>query len=161
MTLGFHTPNAMHIRQISQEIADMMFQAGFKTIRLGLETADFSPSRPGDHKVTGNEFSLAVDHLKQAGFAAEQIGAYLLCALPDQHPDDVAHSIMAVKEKDIQPVLAYYTPIPHTPMWETACQTSRFNLNKDPIFTNNALLPCMDKDNAFKTITELKALTRR
>ncbi|WP_084067333.1 B12-binding domain-containing radical SAM protein [Desulfocicer vacuolatum] len=161
MPLSFHTPNAMHIRQISQKIADMMFQAGFKTIRMGLETADFSPSRPGDHKVTGNEFSLAVDRLKQAGFASEQIGAYLLCALPGQHPDDVARSITAVKEKGIQPVLAYYTPIPHTPMWQTACGNSRFDLEKDPVFTNNALLPCMEKDNAFKTIAQLKALTRK
>ena len=88
MPLAFHTPNALHIRQISPEIAKMMFRAGFKTIRLGLETADVSSLRPDDHKVRGNEFALAVDHLKKAGFAPNQIGAYLLCALPKQSPPD-------------------------------------------------------------------------
>jgi hypothetical protein len=139
----------------------MMFKAGFKTIRLGLETADVSSSRTEDHKVRGNEFSLAVDHLKQAGFSADQIGAYLLCALPEQSPQTVARSIMAVKEKGIQPVLAYYTPIPHTPMWETAKKHSRFDLEKNPVFTNNALLPCMEEDHAFETIHKLKALTKQ
>ena len=161
MPLSFHTPNALHIRQISPEVALMMFKAGFKTIRLGLETADVSSSRTGDHKVRGNEFSLAVDHLKQAGFSADQIGAYLLCALPEQSPRTVAGSIMAVKEKGIQPVLAYYTPIPHTPMWETAKKHSRFDLEKNPVFTNNALLPCMETDHAFETIHKLKALTKQ
>ncbi|WP_459914798.1 B12-binding domain-containing radical SAM protein [Desulfocicer niacini] len=161
MPLSFHTPNALHIRQISQEVATMMFRAGFKTIRLGLETADVSSSRTEDHKVRGNEFSLAVDHLKQAGFSSDQIGAYLLCALPEQPPRAVARSIMAVKEKGIQPVLAYYTPIPHTLMWETAKKHSRFDLEANPVFTNNALLPCMEEDHAFETIHKLKALTRQ
>ncbi len=161
MPLSFHTPNALHIRQISKEVAVMMFKARFKTIRLGLETADVSPSRPDDHKVAGNEFSMAVDHLKQAGFTSDQIGAYLLCALPDQPSQSVVRSIMAVKEKGIQPVLAYYTPIPHTPMWEKAKKRSRFDLEKDPVFTNNALLPCMDDPDAFKTIADFKALARK
>jgi radical SAM superfamily enzyme YgiQ (UPF0313 family) len=161
MPLSFHTPNALHIRQISQEVATSMFRAGFKTIRLGLETADVSASRTEDHKVQGNEFSLAVDILKQAGFSADQIGAYLLCALPEQSPQTVARSIMAVKKTGIQAVLAYYTPIPHTPMWEKAKKHSRFDLKKDPVFSNNALLPCMEEDHAFETIHKLKALTKQ
>ena len=161
LPLVFHTPNAIHIRQITPDIARLMYRAGFKTIRLGLETADFSSSRTNDCKVTAHEFSRAVDLLKQAGFQRQQIGAYLLCALPHQGARDVARSITAVKDKGIQPVLAYYTPIPHTPMWETACKASRFDLAAHPLFTNNALLPCMaDADHARDTIARLKALTR-
>lgn len=159
MDIAFHTPNALHIREITKQSADLMFKAGFKTIRLGLETADFSSSRHYDVKVKENEFSDAVKNLRNAGFVPEQIGAYLLCALPGQQLSDVESSIMAVKKNGIKPVLAYYTPIPHTAMWESAVESSSFDLEKDPVFTNNALFPCLDKKIGIKSISRLKNLT--
>ena len=40
-SLRFHTPNALHIRGITAEVARLMARAGFHTIRLGLETTAF------------------------------------------------------------------------------------------------------------------------
>lgn len=159
MDISFHTPNALHIREITEEAADLMFKAGFKTIRLGLETTDFSNSRKNDHKVKKNEFINAVARLKNAGFKYDQIGAYLLCGLPGQEIKEVENSILIVKKSGIQPVLAYYTPIPHTPMWEDAKKVSRFDLEESPVFTNNALFPCLDKKISIKSIYQLKKLT--
>ncbi|MBF0204545.1 MAG: radical SAM protein, partial [Desulfamplus sp.] len=158
--LSFHTPNALHIRQITRNVADMMFKTGFQTIRLGLETTDFSTSRKEDIKVRQDEFYHAVAMLKQAGFKKEQIGAYLLCALPYQNLDDVEHSIMLVNQAGIMPVLAYYTPIPHTRMWKKALACSEFDLENNPLLTNNALLPCLNKKEDIKRISELKKMTR-
>ncbi|MFH1156096.1 MAG: radical SAM protein, partial [Pseudomonadota bacterium] len=104
--IRFHTPNALHIREITAETADLMFRAGFRTIRLGLETMDFSESRSLDHKVRYPEVVEALAHLKRAGFTPDSIGAYLLCALPGQDPGDVEASILAVKAMGITPVLA-------------------------------------------------------
>ena len=158
MDLSFHTPNALHISKITKEAADLMFKAGFKTIRLGLETTDFSEKRQNDHKVKENEFINAVNHLKNAGFTSKQIGAYLLCGLPGQNLKEVENSVTIVKKTGIQPVLAYYTPIPHTPMWKKAKNFSRFDLEKNPVFTNNALFPCLEKNNGTKSISQLKKL---
>ncbi|MBF0302331.1 MAG: radical SAM protein, partial [Desulfamplus sp.] len=158
--ISFHTPNALHIRQVSHDVADMMFKTGFKTIRLGLETTDFSNSRKEDIKVKEDEFYHAVAMLKQAGFQREQIGAYLLCGLPGQNLDDVERSIMLVKKRGIIPVLAYYTPIPHTPMWKDAVVLSRFDLENEPFFTNNALFPCLNNDHEIKKISELKKMAK-
>ncbi|MBF0469008.1 MAG: B12-binding domain-containing radical SAM protein [Desulfamplus sp.] len=158
--LSFHTPNALHIRQITRDVAEMMFRTGFKTIRLGLETTDFSTARKEDIKVKENEFYHAVKMLKQAGFHQDQIGAYLLCGLPGQNLNDVEHSIMVVKNAGIIPVLAYYTPIPHTPMWKKALIHSRFDLEEEPFFTNNALLPCLGNEHEIKRISELKKMTK-
>jgi hypothetical protein len=63
-----------------------------------------------------------------------------------------------VEKTGIQPVLAYYTPIPHTPMWEKAKKFSRFNLEENPVFTNNTLFPCLGKNNETKLISQLKKL---
>lgn len=160
LNLAFHTPNALHIREITQQTATLMFKAGFKTIRLGLETTDFSRERRLDCKVSAHEFHHAVTLLKAAGFSRDQIGAYLLCGLPDQEIEAVEHSILEVKKSGITPVLAFYTPIAHTPMWEQAKRASRFDLDQDPIFSNNALFPCLGKAISMKTISQLKKLTK-
>jgi radical SAM superfamily enzyme YgiQ (UPF0313 family) len=159
MDLFFHTPNALHIKEITREAARLMFRAGFKTIRLGLETTEFSPRRTHDKKVGKNDFYAAIDHLREAGFEKNQIGAYLLCGLPGQNPDDVENSMRLVKQTGILPVLAYYTPIPHTPMWETAKAHSKFNLDQHPVFTNNTLFPCVSSHRDLKHISRLKNLS--
>jgi uncharacterized protein YodC (DUF2158 family) len=156
LDLFFHTPNALHIREVTVEAADLMFKAGFKTIRLGLETAAFSKNRHHDVKVRADEFFQAVAALKTAGFEPGQIGAYLLCGLPDQELDDVAASMTFVRNAGILPVLAYYTPIPHTPMWEIAVAKARFDLTRHPVFTNNSLFPCVRSERDRHRISQLK-----
>ena len=158
LDLNFHTPNALHIRAVTQKAADLMFRAGFKTIRLGLETTEFSKERAYDTKVTEKEFVLAARHLKAAGFDGRQIGAYLLCGLPGQNLDKLESSIRFVKKTGILPVLAYYTPIPHTPLWAEAVQNSRYDLLQHPVFTNNTLFPCVRSDLDLKRISQLKNL---
>ncbi|MCP4119774.1 MAG: radical SAM protein [Desulfobacteraceae bacterium] len=161
LDLDFHTPNAVHIREITQPMATLMFKAGFKSIRLGLETTDFSSARTHDSKVKANEFHMAVRRLLEAGFDHDQIGAYLLCGLPGQEVAEVKSSMVEVEKSGITPVLAYYTPIPHTEMWEEAKSASRYDLDKDPVFTNNALFPCMERDiPSIKTISQLKKISK-
>ncbi len=36
----FHTPNGLHITEIDEDLAELLFKAGFKTLRLGLETSN-------------------------------------------------------------------------------------------------------------------------
>ena len=159
-SLSFHTPNAVHIREITRNVSDLMFHAGFKTLRLGLETAYFSARRTMDAKVQESDFHAAVRRLKRSGFQSEQIGAYLLCGLPGQGFKEVATSIQTVKKAGLRPVLTYYTPIPHTPMWETALTCARFDLKKDPVFTNNTLFPCCSAELDTKSISQLKNMAK-
>lgn len=158
MDLQFHTPNALHVRQVTKKAAELMFRSGFKTIRLGLETTEFSDSRTLDVKVKGNEFTAAMGHLQSAGFKREQIGAYLLCGLPGQDLDEVEKSMHFVHKAGAVPVLAFYTPIPHTPMWEEAVQNSKYDLLQHPVFTNNTLFPCVSASSDLARISQLKNL---
>ena len=158
MNVWFHTPNALHIKEITKQAADLMFRAGFKTIRMGLETTDFSKGRNHDGKVAENEFYRAVKNLKTAGFEERQIGAYLLCGLPGQDINEVEISMHLVRQTGVQAVLAYYTPIPHTPMWESAVKHSKFDLVEHPVFTNNTLFPCVKSEVDLKHISQLKNL---
>jgi radical SAM superfamily enzyme YgiQ (UPF0313 family) len=158
LKVRFHTPNAIHIREISKSIAHLLFQAGFKTLRLGLETAASDQRMDLDEKVTAHEFRRAVSYLKDAGFSRNMIGAYLLVGLPGQDEKSVMHSIRTVKKNRITPILSYYSPIPHTALWPRAVESSRYDLDADPIFTNNAVFPCQQDGFSWQKISYLKNL---
>ncbi len=154
----FHTPNALHVREVTPVIADLMHASGFESIRLGVETAAFEERGHLDKKITKGEFLRCIRAFKDAGFHNKQIGAYILVGLPGQPISDVVDTIQAVKTAGALPIMAYYTPIPHTALWEEALASSRYDLASDPIFTNNAILPCQKEPFAWKTLKRLKNL---
>jgi len=156
LNVRFHMPNAIHIREITHASAQLMHRAGVTTIRLGLETTDFNHRDKLDRKVSETEYHHAVACLKQAGFKKDQLGAYLLAGLPNQSIRSVEKAIRIVKESGITPVLAHYTPIPHTAMWKTACKASPYDLASDPIFTNNTIFPCIEAGFSWDAYSQLK-----
>jgi len=137
----FHTPNGLHARLITREVARWLKRANFVTLRLGAETTALGPARL-DQKLAKGELETALALLREAGFSRESIGVYLLIGLPDQEEAEVVASINEVKALGATPVLALYSPIPGTALWSRAQATSRYDLNADPIFHNNSLFPC-------------------
>ena len=155
----FHTPNAIHIRVVSKGIAHLMKKAGFQTIRIGLETADFDLRRKLDNKISQGEFERGVQNLLKAGFHPSQIGAYILVGLPGQSVESVLDTINFVEANDIMPYLAEYSPLPHTDLWEEAINASEYDIQNEPLFHNNTLLPCWDESKRAR-MPELKRKVR-
>jgi radical SAM superfamily enzyme YgiQ (UPF0313 family) len=155
-TLNFHTPNGLHARKITAEVADLMCQTGFKTIRIGLETADGVMQMKTGAKVTNREFEQAVMHLRKAGYDGKDIGVYLLAGLPGQGIDEVRRSIRYVRDCGARPYLAEYSPIPGTALWDDACRHSAFNLD-EPLFHNNSILPCRKGGLSWEDLYQLKS----
>jgi len=146
LNIRFHTPNALHIKEISREIAGLLYASGFRTIRLGLETSDMDRHNNLDNKVSEGDFEKAVKNLKEAGFKKKDIGAYILMGLPDQAVKSVEDTIRFVGEAGAVPYLAEYSPIPHTTLWDESIRCSSYDLANEPLFHNNTLLPCWDED---------------
>ncbi|MDD5204583.1 MAG: radical SAM protein [Desulfobacterales bacterium] len=158
--IRFHTPNALHVREIRPEIAGLLFRAGFRTIRLGLETSDiFLHHRMGD-KVSEGEFERAVENLKSAGFRKKDIGAYILMGMPGQTMESVWETVLFSDRVGAMPYLAEYSPMPHTALWEEAIAASEYDLASEPLYQNNTLLPCWDELRKAK-VPELRELVRR
>jgi len=158
INVRFHTPNAIHIREINKATSRLMYKAGFETLRLGLETVEFHHREKIDEKVTAGEFQTAANALKSAGFRKTQVGAYLLAGLPGQSLRSLEDSIQTVKDCGITPILAYYSPIPYTELWKDAVASSRYDLPSDPLFSNNAVFPCQKEDFSWDTVAYLKRL---
>ena len=156
----FHCPNGLHLREINKEISQLLYNSGFKTIRFGFETSDFSRQLATGGKVKNEELQRAVKLLKSAGYQTDDIGIYLLCGLPGQRAAEVRNSIEFVRECGAKPVLAEYSPIPGTKMWNEAMALSPFDIQGEPLYHNNSLLPCRNNDFSLAVYNELKMSLR-
>jgi radical SAM superfamily enzyme YgiQ (UPF0313 family) len=139
---NFHSPNGLHVKEISKEVADLLYDCQFKTIRLGLETSNEATQVETGGKVDNRSFKEAVKNLKTAGYSEKEIGVYIMAGLPGQRVGEVEESIAFVKESGAKPILVEYSPIPQTPLFEKAKKMSKFDLEKEPLFHNNSILPC-------------------
>jgi hypothetical protein len=156
----YHTPNGIHGRELSYEIASLMYEAGFKTIRLGLETSDAMRQKRLGDKISNREMERAIAYLREAGFSREDIGVYILAGLPGQRVSEVEESIRFVRACGATPKLAEYSPIPQTPLWEAAVRASEFDLREEPLFHNNSILPCRWEGFTWEDLQELKLRLR-
>lgn len=155
----FHCPNGLHLREISGETAALMRQSGFATLRFGFETSEPRRQAETGGKVRGEDLLAAAGHLRRAGYAAGDIGVYLLCGLPGQQAAEIADSIEFVKSGGARPILAEFSPIPGIAMWEECRRSSRFDLD-EPLFHNNSLLPCADPGLAGGSYRALRQMCR-
>jgi hypothetical protein len=156
----FHCPNGLHLHEVNDEIAGLLFKAGFKTIRFGFETADITRQHQTGGKVTNSDLQQAVKCLIKAGYRNGEIGIYLLCGLPGQSAAEVRDSILFVQSCGAKPILAEYSPIPGTALWDAAVQASCFNIEAEPLYHNNTILPCQGDTFTEEMYRSLKSLTR-
>jgi radical SAM superfamily enzyme YgiQ (UPF0313 family) len=137
----FHTPNGLHARCIDPSLAAKMYQAGFTTVRLGLETADAGEQRRTGSKVTNDDFQAAVRNLRAAGFGVRQITAYVLMGLPGQSAREVMDSVDFVHECGARVQIALCSLIPGTLEWERAVREGHIEAGADPLLHNDSVYP--------------------
>ncbi len=160
LTCQFHCPNGLHLREVTPELARLMFRAGFRTIRFGFETADVQRQLDTGGKVTNEHLERAVAYLREAGYEPRDIGIYLLCGLPGQSAVEVHEAIKHVQRCGARPVIAEYSPIPGTALWDASVEASPYPIAEEPLFHNNSLLPCQSSLLTFEMYQDLKRLTR-
>ncbi len=159
LALRFHCPNGLHVAFLDRDTARLLYKSGFKTLRLGLETSDdFLRHRLGE-KYSPGDSERAVAHLKSAGFESDQIGAYILAGLPGQSWEQVAETIRYTEKIGVPPYISEYSPIPHTGLWKDAVSSSRFDIESEPLFHNNSLLPCWS-ENELQNVKKLKQMVK-
>jgi radical SAM superfamily enzyme YgiQ (UPF0313 family) len=112
--LSFHTPNGLHTGKIDAETAALLFESGFKTLRLSFESITADILSKSSNKVTVAEMVQAVDNLENAGYKRGDIGVYLLFGYPGQKLRDIEQSLHFVKELGVSPHLSLFSPVPGT-----------------------------------------------
>ncbi len=136
-----YNPNALNASLMDEETAGLLREAGFEEVRLGLETIDPAAQKATGGKVTMRSFERAVGILRRSGFGKDSLRAYVLAGLPDQRHEDVKRTVDYAADLGVRVSLAFYTPIPHTAMFETHGCRARYPIAEEPLFQNNALFP--------------------
>lgn len=151
----FHTPNGLHAREITAELALLIRRAGFASVRLSLETVNPDRQRSTGGKVTTAAFAQAVAYLRAAGFGSHELAAYILAGLPDQELSEVESSIRFVHGLGVQARLALFSPIPGTPDGDQALPAEA-----DPLLHNNTVYPYLRGATFASELQRLKLLAK-
>ena len=113
--VNFHTPNGLHGRFISPELAKLMVRAGFKTFYLGFEIASEDWQKQTGSKVFSDELAESAEHLLSAGARPESIAAYQILGHPHSTPAQLAESMRFANRLGVRVMLSEFSPIPGTP----------------------------------------------
>jgi radical SAM superfamily enzyme YgiQ (UPF0313 family) len=142
LRVRFHTPNGLHARFIDGKLAHKMRQAGFVTLRLGLETADSGEQCRDGGKVDRDAFAHAVEALWAAGFTAREVAAYVLVGRPGQSVEAAWATVAYVHRLGVPVRTAQFSPIPGTEEWAAAVVAGDIAADADPLLHNNSVYPC-------------------
>ncbi len=147
--LRIHASNGLHPKFIDEEMAYLMKESGFETIRLSLESADEKTMNDTGGKVKRSEYENAIRLLMKCGYNKSELGTYIICGLPFQTPSEVLDSVKYVDDTGGVVYLAEYSPIPGTSLFYEALKVSRYDLT-EPLWQNNTLMsywnPVFDED---------------
>ncbi|BCB96229.1 B12-binding domain-containing radical SAM protein [Dissulfurispira thermophila] len=139
LDIRLHTPNGLHARFLDEELAALMKRAGFKTIRLSLETINADRQDKTGGKVSNEDLKKAVKFLKQQGFTKQDIGVYLMYGLPGQELEEVRAGAELLKTLDVKINLTEFSPIKGTEAFEELVNRGIINNDIDPLLTNNTV----------------------
>ncbi|HSR29801.1 MAG TPA: radical SAM protein [Anaerolineae bacterium] len=155
LRVRFHTPNGLHAREITRELAFFLRRAGLATVRLSLETVDPVRQRATGAKVDTAAFAQGVTHLQAAGFGAREVGAYILAGLPGQPLEETEATVQFVQRLGVQAKLALFSPIPGTPDGDRALPH-----DADPLLHNNTVFPYLQGDDHVRELQRIKQLAK-
>jgi hypothetical protein len=111
----FHTPNALHARYITSEIAHAMVAAGTKTFYLGFESRSEQFQGRTGSKVVSDELACAVENLRAAGANRQNITAYEMLGHSLADVQQLETSMRFANRLGIRIMLSDFSPIPGTP----------------------------------------------
>ncbi|OQX57268.1 MAG: radical SAM protein [Thermotoga sp. 4484_232] len=140
MKVNFHLPNGIHARLLTDEIACLMKEANFKTIKLGYETSGKLQEETGG-KVFDEDIIHAARILRKYGFTSNEVSAYIMINMPGQKLEDVLKAIEICENEGIGFSLNEYTPIPGTDDWKRLVNDGIISDDVDPVLLNNSILP--------------------
>ncbi len=158
--VNFHTPNALHARLLTRDIARLMVRAGVRTFYLGFESLSEAWQRGTDEnsrgKVAAEDLARAVAHLREAGAEPGEITAYLILGHPRSDTQELESSMRFAHGLGVRLMLADFSPIPGTPDGEL-CR--RWVDMDEPLCHNKSTFPVALLGE--REVNRLKELCRR
>jgi len=160
LSIRLHTPNGLFARDIDEDLAKLMYQSNFKTIRLSFETSNEARRKDMNNKISNEGMIFAVNNLINAGYLARDIEAYVIMGLPEQTIDEILESIIFVNNLGVQVKLASFSPIPKTRDFNRAVQSGLISETIDPLLTNKTIFPLRNPDLDYETFRKIRIFSQ-
>ncbi|MBU2103026.1 MAG: radical SAM protein [Candidatus Omnitrophota bacterium] len=152
--IRFHTPNALHMRFLDDEIASLLKTSGFTNPHFGLETLDPELQKLWGDKIDHHDVIKGAAHLKQGGFKNGEASVYLLLGYPGQDLVRLKEDVLFLIALGLKVSLAEFSPVPDTPLFEH--YGKEFN---EPLLHNNSIFGSFQQ-HTFKEFWEIKNFVR-
>jgi len=156
IVVNFHTPNALNARFVTQELANLMVTAGFKTLYLGFESSSADWQQQTGSKVFAAELADAVQYLKNAGVDGNNITVYQILGHPLSDSKQLEETMYFVNSLGVRGMLADFSPIPGTPDGDIC---SRWVNISEPLMHNKTAFPIITM--GFNETNSLKDIQRK
>ena len=134
-----HSPNGLHVREITPALARIMRRGGLVTVRLSLETADEARAATFSGKVNRDDFRRATTALTAAGYTPGEMGAYILAGLPGQEVGEVLDTARFAHGCGVPVKPALFSPVPGTKSYDNAVRSGMIPVDADPLMHNNTI----------------------
>ena len=156
INVRFHCPNGLHARFIDVELALVMKRAGFKIVRVSLETVNSERQVTSGAKVTNGEFAGSINALKKQGFNKQEVGVYLMYGLPGQSLDEVREGVSFIRSLGMRINLTEYSPLPQTKSFKALINQGIISENTDPLLLNNTVFSSIFSGYDHRELQQLK-----
>jgi len=160
LNLRLHTPNGLFAKEIDPELAALMYDSGFKTIRLSFETSNEKRRADMGSKVSNLDIINAVSYLEKAGFRRDEIDAYILMGLPGQSIDEVMESVTFLQDLGVKIRLCSYSPIHNTKDFNRAVENHLIDADIDPLLTNKTIFTLLRNSHDIDKLLHIKDIVK-
>ena len=157
----FHTPNGIHPKYISRQLARLLKKAGFRTIRFGFEGTSTAVQRASKNKVSCRELETALNFLcEEENGSTLDIGIYLLIGMPGQTIDEVVEAIKYIHGLGAKIKMTEYSPVPGTEEFRDASMLCP-GLVDEPLMQNKSTFATVGMGVDYDTFDNVKAMAKR
>ncbi len=166
----FHTPNGIHPKYISRQLARLLKKAGFRTIRFGFEGTSTAVQRASKNKVSCRDLETALHYLREAednacgvngqSDSGWDIGIYLLIGLPGQTIEEVVDAIKYIHGLGAKIKMTEYSPVPGTEEFRDASRLCP-EVVDEPLMQNKSTFATVGMGVDYDTFDNVKAMAKR
>ena len=155
----FHTPNGLHARWITRDVARDLLRGGFQSLRFGFESDTPEAQKSSGEKVTRAEMEECLVNLCEAGFRKEQIGVYLLVGLKGEPWGETVRRARWVQARNAMVLPNFLSPVPHTRDYDALAERYPI-LTEDPRSHNDLFFALYSGTVDFEEFNALKQRVR-
>ena len=159
LDMSFDLPNGMRVDHVTEDLMETMYDVGFYSIHLGVESCD-------DHVLKTIRKGITVDQVREAVRITKDIGyniiLYIIIGLPGSSVEAEARTLEVLREMDAPFTFSICTPYPGAPLWKSVeddlrdVSWDRYDETDatDPLYlpegmTQEELKGCVDRANDY------------